>query len=172
MGSPNQSWSERHLRGWRFSVLSGSILAFTVLILNICVTSIAMAKHGDGEDSQATLFDGNCEKVRKYNVGLHLVINVLSTILLGASNYGMQCLSAPTRADVNLAHTQGKWLDIGVFSIRNITRISKKRAMLWILLGMSSLPLHLLYVNLHLFIFSLTRTTTAVSTQRYTHPCI
>lgn len=39
---------------------------------------------------------------------MHIIINILSTALLAASNYVMQCLSAPTRPDVNEAHTQRK----------------------------------------------------------------
>lgn len=75
----------------------------------------------------------------------HLVINILSTLLLGASNYSMQCLSSPTRSEVDKAHGQGIWLDIGVPSIRNLRRLSVSRIVLWWLLAISSLPLHLLY---------------------------
>lgn len=76
---------------------------------------------------------------------LHLAINVLSTVLLGASNYCMQCLSSPTRGDVDKAHSKGVWLDIGVPSVRNLRRISGRRFALWCLLAVSSIPLHFLY---------------------------
>lgn len=76
---------------------------------------------------------------------LHLAINVLGTILLGASNYCMQCLSFPTRDEVNKAHSRGAWLDIGVPSVRNLRQISSKRLALWWLLAVSSIPLHFLY---------------------------
>lgn len=71
--------------------------------------------------------------------------NVLSTLLLGASNYTMQCLASPTREEVDRAHSQNRWLDIGVPSIRNLTRISSHRKVLWWLLVISGVPLHLLY---------------------------
>ncbi|MCJ1431301.1 hypothetical protein MMC27_000652 [Xylographa pallens] len=86
-----------------------------------------------------------CSDSSQINTGLHLAINILSTLLLGAGNYTMQCLSAPTRAEVDQAHRQGLWLDIGVPSVRNIFRIGKGRVILWVLLGLTSLPLHLLY---------------------------
>lgn len=81
------------------------------------------------------------------NVGfwLHLIINILSTLLLGASNYSMQCLSSPTRSEIDKAHRQKLWLDIGVPSVRNLRRISASRIALWWLLAASSIPLHLLY---------------------------
>ena len=36
-----------------------------------------------------------------------------------------------------------KWLDIGVPSIRNLSSISKTRAFMWLLLGLTSVPLNL-----------------------------
>ena len=57
----------------------------------------------------------------------------------------MQCLSSPTRSEIDKAHSQGIWLDIGVPSVRNLRRLSKPRVILWWLLATSSIPLHLLY---------------------------
>ena len=79
------------------------------------------------------------------NFWLHMVINILSTSLLGASNYSMQCLSAPTRRDIDKAHSKRTWLDIGIPSYRNLAGISRLRLGLWCLLALSSIPLHLFY---------------------------
>ena len=57
----------------------------------------------------------------------------------------MQCLSSPTRSEIDKAHGQGVWLDIGVPSVRNLRRLSTTRIVLWWLLAVSSVPLHLLY---------------------------
>lgn len=59
----------------------------------------------------------------------------------------MQCLSAPTRKEVDKAHAKGKWLDIGVPSVRNLTNIAKPRVGMWLGLGLTSLPLHLMWVD-------------------------
>jgi hypothetical protein len=79
------------------------------------------------------------------NTGLHLAINILSTIILAGSNYTMQCLSAPTRSEIDAAHSpkHAVHLDVGILSIRNLNYISVRRTFLWLLLGLSSLPLHL-----------------------------
>jgi len=74
------------------------------------------------------------------------MINILSTLLLSASNYCMQCMSAPTRKEVDEAHAGRKWLDIGIQSLRNVSKIEKKRGVLYCLLAFSSIPLHLLQV--------------------------
>lgn len=64
---------------------------------------------------------------------------------LGASNYIMQCVSAPTRHESDQAHSKRDWVDISIPSIRNIFRISWQRRILWILLALSSTPIHVLY---------------------------
>ena len=83
---------------------------------------------------------------------LHLAINVLSTILLSASNYCIQCLSSPTRQEVNKAHANAEWLDIGVPSIRDLRYIGWRRIITWWLLGLNSVPLHLMLVDISLVV--------------------
>ena len=97
------------------------------------------------EGGIATIQEGDCSMTKKLDLWLHLGINLLSTLLLGASNYTMQCLSAPTRDEINKAHRQRNFLDIGIPSVRNLRRISGRRMTLWWLLAMSSIPLHLMY---------------------------
>lgn len=57
----------------------------------------------------------------------------------------MQCLHSPTREEVNKAHSEKKWLDIGIPSWRNRRYVSTKNNVLWWCLGLSSVPLHFLY---------------------------
>ncbi|MCJ1281575.1 hypothetical protein MMC26_000895 [Xylographa opegraphella] len=134
----------RHISGWRRGVSTAAITTSLVLCINIGLAIWAATRTGT-QDGIGILYEGICSNSSQINTGLHLAINILSTLLLGAGNYTMQCLSAPTRAEVDHAHRQGLWLDIGVSSVRNIFRIGRGRAVLWVLLGLSSLPLHLLY---------------------------
>ena len=53
-----------------------------------------------------------------------------------------QCLAAPTRSEIDAAHTRRQWMDIGIPSIRNLFRIKAER-MLWIAIGITSVLLHL-----------------------------
>ena len=92
-----------------------------------------------------TIFEGSCETVKNLDTWLHVILNGLATALVGASNYNMQCLASPNRAEVDEAHSKGKWLDIGVPSVRNLRHIALKRTLLWALLAASSVPLHLLW---------------------------
>jgi hypothetical protein len=137
------SSATRYTTGWRFGAINGAMAVSLVLLINLIVTIVFSARK-DG-----VLFVGNCDRARSMNTGLHLLINVLSTVLLSSSNYCMQCLSAPTRKEVDEAHSKGKWLDIGVQSVHNLRHIyntDRKRAVVWFLIGLSSVPLHLLWV--------------------------
>ena len=141
---PNEQ-SKRFRSGWRFGVITCATSVLLVLLVNVTVT-IAVGAHYGYTDGLGVLFDGPCDAVRNYNVVGHLVINILSTILLSGSSYCMQCLSAPTRQEVNDAHSKGIILDIGIPSMRNLRYISRKRLAPWVMLACSSLPLHLLQV--------------------------
>jgi len=115
-----------------------------VLLINIVLMVTMAAKKGLGIDETQILYQGDCKTVGSLNTSAHLIVNMLSTILLASSNYSIQYLSAPTWDDVDRAHSKRKWLDIGVLSTHNLRCIQIRRILLWCLLGMSSLPLHLL----------------------------
>ena len=121
-----------------------ALTAATVLIVNVLLTLTASIKY-DLHAGFGTLLDGSCQTTRNLNLWLHLAINVLSTLLLGASNYCMQCLASPTREEIDKAHEQQVWLDIGIPSVRNLSRIAPSRRVLWCLLAASTVPLHLLW---------------------------
>jgi uncharacterized protein DUF6536 len=133
------------LIGWRFGVTGWVVAVIVTLFINIGL-SIFVGYHRGFDNGIGTLLQGECSKISAYNIGAHLIINVLSTILLSGSNYCMQCLSAPTRREINNAHKRGITLDIGIPSLRNLRAIDRWKVLMWILLGISSLPLHLLSV--------------------------
>lgn len=130
--------------GWRAGALISSCIAALSLIINIAVVAW-LGSRNDGL-GVVEIFNGDCGKVQTMDIWVHLAINVISTLLLGGSNYCMQCLSAPTRLDIDRAHARGKWLDIGVPSARNLFAIPRYKALLWLILGLTSVPLHLMLV--------------------------
>ena len=96
------------------------------------------------KDNIGTAFQGDCDKSASITSWIHIAINIFSSILLAGSNYTMQRLSAPTRKDVDRAHAKRSWVEIGVASMRNLLAIDKKKAALYMILLLSSAPLHLL----------------------------
>lgn len=134
---------KRKLQGWHFGVSLAAWTACSVLLLNVIFTIVAAVQFGN-TGGVGTAFDGSCQYVNHVTTWLHLVINGLSSILLSASNYTMQALSAPTRQEVDRAHEKGDWMDIGVASVRNLFKIKWQRTVAWWVLAMSSIPIHLL----------------------------
>lgn len=137
----------KRFQGWRFGVLMCTTATCLVLLLNIVLALAALGKGGWGQDGQPILREGDCSMISMLSTGVHLLINAMSTALLGASSYCMQCLSAPTRKELDLAHKKQSWLDIGVLSPRNIRSVSSSRRVRWLILGLSTIPLHLVYVD-------------------------
>jgi hypothetical protein len=139
------NWKQKsRFNGWQWGVLTGSIVSALVLVMN-CVFVLVGALTGQGYDEGiATIFTGNADDVSRMSTLLHIVINVLSTLLLSASNYAMQVLTAPTRDQCLEAHRQGNFLNVGILSLRNIKSISLRSKLLYFALAISSIPLHLL----------------------------
>lgn len=121
-----------------------AITSGLVFLTNLTLTVWASSKYGLRE-GVGTIHEGSCRRTRSLSLWLHIIINLLSTTLLGASNYTMQCLTSPTRDEIDKAHARHDWLDIGVPSLRNLRRISWNRIGLWWMLALSGIPLHLLY---------------------------
>ncbi|KAL3457959.1 hypothetical protein BJX64DRAFT_292622 [Aspergillus heterothallicus] len=141
---PKQSRLHKWRTGWKFTLFLSSLACVLVLSFNTGLLLWAVVRDRV-QDAKGTLTTGKCDRVSRLNTGLHLLINVFSTILLAASNHGMQCLSAPTRGDIDRVHRYGGWLNIGVSSIKNLGYVSGRRFLMWLCLLLSSVPLHLLY---------------------------
>lgn len=139
------------VRRWIKGVVICSWIIGGVLALNIILTVIAAGLAYSGNSRQtfsfASLYMGKCSTSKNWTTGLHLLINILSTVLLGASNYCMQCLAAPSREQIDKAHSQKTWIRIGVPNIIDLVRYQTgKRRLLGSILLITSLPIHLMFV--------------------------
>lgn len=134
------------LTGWRKSAFINTILVFAVLLVLISLHVVVWAKSGSLDGSQI-IYSGSClgNSVGRLNTFLHLLINILSSLVLASTNFFMQVLNAPSRAELDRAHEKGNWLDIGVPSPRNAFRVSKFKTVMWLLFFLSSIPIHLLF---------------------------
>jgi hypothetical protein len=123
--NPNRSNQPNTYSGWRGGCLAAAISAGTVLLINIIFTIWAAETSKSGTHI-GTIHAGDCGAISKADSWLHIAINIMGTLLLGASNYTMQCLSSPTRKEVDAAHSTGRYLDIGLPSLRNLNGWKKK----------------------------------------------
>jgi len=147
--SVSSVWKPVWYTGWHTGVLACATSVVVVLLINVGLTIyVATNPEYRMEGGIGTLYYGSCEKSKTIGLWLHLGINGLSTLLLSGSNYTQQCLAAPTRSEVDAAHASRRWMDIGVPSVRNLFKIKGERAFLWIVIGITSVPLHLMYVSI------------------------
>ncbi|OQE00902.1 hypothetical protein PENSOL_c005G01007 [Penicillium solitum] len=85
---PKRGRLRKWLSGWKFTLSLASAGCIIVLSFNFGFLFWAVARDRLKKD-RGVLYEGDCDRVRHLNTGLHLLINLLSTALLGASNYGM-----------------------------------------------------------------------------------
>jgi len=135
----------RSRRSHRKSMLLSALGTSTTVLLANFVTLMVLETRFKAERGVVPLFEGSCTTVKRLDIFTHVCINILSTLLLGASNLCMQLLAAPTRKEVDRAHARRRWLDIGAPSYRNLWSIHPSRALVWGFLGLSSLPIHFVY---------------------------
>lgn len=120
-------------------------MTLAILLFNASFLIVAAEQHGLSEEF---LYGGSCQRTETFAMLSHIVINILGTLLLSASNYTMQILASPSRKDIDSAHSHGISLSIGVQSFRNLKLVGYTRLTLWVALAIASIPLHLLYVAL------------------------
>ncbi|KAH8834588.1 hypothetical protein DL96DRAFT_1443593, partial [Flagelloscypha sp. PMI_526] len=130
--------------GWRFGATLAVALGSIVLVVNVTVLGFLIRRNST-HSAIVPIITGSCASLKHTSLFVHLAINVASSLLLSGSNFCMQCISAPTRRDIDAAHERGRWFDIAVPSVRNIRFLGRKRLLLWLFIGLSSIPLHLFY---------------------------
>ena len=96
------------------------------------------------QNGTGMLYQGSCSRVKYLTVVLLLPINIIGTVLLGSSNYIMQCLAAPTRKSIDKAHAAGHFVEIGLSSLQHFAFHPSWKGRLWCVVGLSTIPTHLL----------------------------
>lgn len=135
----------RYFSGWKVGAAASFVTATILLVVNTTIAIWGWEIPNYNIDNWiGTLYEGSCQETKSTSRWLHLVINVLSTIMLGCSNYCMQYLVFPNWDELVEAHGRRKWRHVGVPNLRNLANISWDRSILWDLLALSSAPLHLL----------------------------
>jgi len=135
--------------GWRKSGLINTVLIWTLtLILTalLFASAFALGKGWSSFLDNTTVPTDNCVEASRTNLILHVVLNAIATLALASSNFFMQVLCAPSREGVDAAHRKGRSLEIGVQSVKNLRHLSWSKIFAWLLLGATSVPLHL-FVN-------------------------
>lgn len=129
--------------GWRkTAVINTSIVGFFA-IANLSTLFWSLSKTSVSENN--VFSSGDCSKISLLNTSLHLLLNIASSLIIASSNFFMQVLNSPTRAEVDQAHARKRWLEIGVPSLRNVLHVSPYKSVAWLFFSLSSIPIHLLF---------------------------
>lgn len=129
--------------GWRkTAVINTGIVGFFA-IANVSTLIWSLSKSSVSENN--IFREGDCDQISVINTLLHLLLNIASSLIIASSNFFMQVLNSPTRAEVDRAHARKKWLEIGVPSLRNVLSVSPYKSLVWVLFSLSSIPIHLLF---------------------------
>lgn len=140
---PGAPSTTKRFTGWRVGASYFALGALISLILHV-ILAIWITTLDSFQNEVSVIWTGKCSTAGTYNTILRAGTTAIATLLIGGSNYCMQCLTAPTRKDLQTAHNKGIWLDVGVQSIRNLKVIKGHKAVLWLLVVISSVPIHLL----------------------------
>ncbi|KAI8951405.1 hypothetical protein F4801DRAFT_589786 [Xylaria longipes] len=110
-----------------------------LVVLSATLIGLSSTALSHGFKTALFFYAGSCSgrNVTTINIALHLLINVVSTLVV--------ILNSPSREEIDRAHAAGSWLDVGVSSIRNTFRLSKFKSSCWTVLVLSSIPIHLLF---------------------------
>ncbi|RYO75614.1 hypothetical protein DL766_004240 [Monosporascus sp. MC13-8B] len=130
--------------GWRGRIIRLAVFSTLVWLLNIAVYAVLFIR-SDIKFGSGVLMDSSCVTVERANTLIHVALNIVTSLMLSASTLAMDSLCCPTRAEVDNAHAKKRSLHIGGLSLRNFRFISKSRSILWILLWVTSIPLHLFF---------------------------
>lgn len=144
---PKQTWLQAHFGGLRRTLRLFLAVAVIVLIVNISWLIWAKTHYGGITSGYGIIQRGDCDAAKSTNRWLHLLINILSTLLLTGSNAFMSTYCCPSRKEIDKAHAQRKWLHVGMLSLRNLGKIAKRKSIVVVLLCLSSVPFHLLWVS-------------------------
>lgn len=116
-----------------------------LLLLNVVLVSVtgglASRYPGSrGTSSSKVFYEGLCQTVSRWSTAFHVIVNIISTCTLAASNYCMQTLVAPTRSAIDIYHAKRRYLRIGGSSLRNLFAISYSQLGLWLILLLTATP--------------------------------
>src|SRR4051794_724422 len=80
--------SEPKTANWKRTLYLGSATSVIVLLINLVMVLWARLRQSEYGRS-VLLLSEDCDRIKGLSTGVHLLINILSTLLLSASNFAM-----------------------------------------------------------------------------------
>lgn len=121
------SFGRKMMMGWRAGITLIILLSAIILLVAIVCVVLAASKSLLQPHHSAVLAM-KCDVVGQIDQGVGALVNILSFFFIVSATYVSQVLLSPTREEVNTAHQEFHWLDIGIPSLKNLTKVSGLRA--------------------------------------------
>lgn len=131
---------------WATGIRLSAYANAAVLLVNIVLTIVGASYGNQFSSVLVSMYQGNCAHTKRVASGLHIMINILGTILVATSSYCCQLLMAPARQDIDNAHAHRVWLPVGTFNIKMLTLLPRHRKLMWYLMFGTSIAIQLMYV--------------------------
>lgn len=131
---------------WATGIRLSAYANAAVLLINIVLTIVGASYGNQFSSVLVSMYQGNCAHTKRVASGLHIMINILGTILVATSSYCCQLLMAPARQDIDNAHAHRVWLPVGTFNIKMLTLLPRHRKLMWYLMFGTSIAIQLMYV--------------------------
>lgn len=131
------------IAGWQKGARLCLLGALISLLAEAALLTVLLKLDGTAQGPNV-VFSGDCKKAKSINLALVTLLNIVGTTLVGTSSYVMQCLNAPSRREVDKAHANGRYLNVGVPSVNNFRYLSVTKLCTWSIMLFSTIPIHLL----------------------------
>ncbi|KAI3319223.1 hypothetical protein HD806DRAFT_525813 [Xylariaceae sp. AK1471] len=133
------------IKGWQRTGAINVACLFFLGVLLLVIFIVSIARPGASLDSATVIYRMNCNNAAHINLIFHLLINLVSTGIFASANFFMQIITSPSRAEIDKAHSQLRFLDVGIPSPRNLEFLPTRKRIAWGVLLLSSIPIHLLF---------------------------
>lgn len=103
-GSRGKGWefTRSLFKGWKFTLFLALMSSLVVLFFNVGL--LIYASVNSQENGNTVIYHGDCHQTKRLNLAFHVLINALSTALLGASNFGMVNPPLPSPSSKRYKH--------------------------------------------------------------------
>lgn len=132
-------------RSWRRAGTVNVLLASACEVVLLVCFIVSLSKRETSNIGSTRIFEGSCGRASTLNTIIHLVLNIISTGVLASSNFFMQIVTSPSRNEIKHCHSYLRSLKIGLQSPTNIPFLSRMKQSCWLILLLSSIPIHLFF---------------------------
>lgn len=158
--------TSNHSVSWHRDAVKFHALSACILVALLVCVSLSSANGGVFQVTE--LYAGQCSQAKVLNQCIQLVCAITAIGMSVSFDFFIRLVSSPTVDDLRSAHSQGRSLDIGVHSFRNLRQLSKWRKLWWVLLVAVGIPIQLFFHSTTFIVHTSTAYSILVASEAFT----